>query len=275
MNSDSSFKEGVSWWGETSLDMLSIRGPAERFNRDVIKTMKCKGVVNITDAGGSYKDINLHAEGLVPYYPVIKQVGVYFMALTMAGAFDSRLSLSMQAMLLPEWDWDEPRCIMAFIATLNYYGFRWVRHEVAYDFQTGQRPIKVKDPKDVTEFRGTQYSPDESTQFREVVRKSVVVKDSKGHRDSLVCVYDRGKKILTINPLRRIEFRLSRHHLDRLTMIDWCLDFHSWVLFRQPFLVKCMRRAVRPKSWAIRQGLVGPQHWRLKELIEAAEWEVF
>ena len=268
-----SFREGSWWWGKLCPDKTALRVDASILCLENVPEFQKKGQVSLINSGGTYWDIGVHAEGMVPGIPEIRQIAFWFCWLALKGVFRSDVAWSVLQVLSPDWDWDDPFQQFGYFQTLEWYGFILVEKEVAADFETHNRPVRCKFKAASRNNRGSRYSHDFVRYYRKKVLKDGNVSiESKGSRKSLVCEYDRAKKIGESTPLWRLELRLQRHHLDRLSIYDLALDFHSWYFLRMPELVKFLRRAVEPGTWCISDQAIQWDHWGLRTLLQEAGW---
>lgn len=266
------FQEGVHLWGLLSPDKTTLRVHDELLNQDALGPLRSKGPVTITHAGGNYYDVSLHAEGMGPGCSEIQQWAVWLVVLVCNGVFRLDVGWSLAQVCRPDWVWDVSHTI-GYVETLRFYGFLLAEREVAADFPCNHRPIRVLKKETGHKFRSTLYSNDGTKSYRLVFANGVWKKHSKGSRKDFVAEYDRARKVGSSEPLWRIELRLQRHHLDRLSIYDLCLEFHTWLIFRQAWLVKFLRKAVPAKAWAIRESELRWNHWGFGQILKDAGWE--
>lgn len=246
--------EGQSYWGNLSPDKIGFRVSNRILNLDNARRFMGKGKVSVINKGGEYWDIYVHAEALLPGVPMITQLSIWFGMLALEGVFRADVGMFLLAAVNDGINLSNPENIILYQETLAWLGFIWCEMEVAEDFQQKSRPIKRLDSSVGNKFRSTLYS-DDAVQYRRerIDANSIKRTESKSNRKSLVCEYNRAKKIGSTDPLWRVELRLQRHHLSRLSPYDLCFDFHSWVYWRKDKLEKFVRKAVKPGAWEVCQ----------------------
>lgn len=268
-----SFQEGAWWWGNFGPDKTALRVKADVLCLDKIKQFQRKGQVTIVNSGGDYWDIAVHAEGMIPGIPEIRQLAFWLCWLACNGVFRDDVAWSVLQVQQPFWDWENPWHIHTYFSTLEWYEFRLVEKEVAADFKIHNRPVRCRFKAASRKNRGSRYSLDYVRYYRKkILDDGTESVESKGCRKSLVCEYNRSDKIGATEPSWRLELRLQRHHLDRLSLYDLAFDFHTWFFLRMPDLVKFLRRAVEPGTWGISDQVFQWNQMGFKYLLQASGW---
>lgn len=244
--------EGESYWGNLSPDKIGFRVSNRILNLDNARRFMGKGMVSVINKGGEYWDLYVHAEALLPGVPMITQLSVWFGMLALEGVFRWDVGFALLFAVDKGITIDNPRNVYLYFEGLKRLGFSWCEMEIAEDYPQNDRPIKRLDKTVGHKFRSTLYSDDGVCYKRDYIDEYGVARvESKAKRKDLVCEYNRARKLGRKNGLWRIELRLQKHHLKRLTPYDLCLDFHSWVFLRKDKLEKFVRKAVKPGAWEV------------------------
>lgn len=244
--------EGQHLWGRLSPDKVGFRVHGRILNLENARRFATKGKVSVINKGGAYWDICIHAEGLVPGFPLITQLSYWFGVLAIEGVFRVDVGLFLLYAVKDGIRLDKPINVILYQETLKYLGFIWSELEVAEDYPQHNRPIKRLNKNVGRKYRSTLYSGEGKSYKRQYIDDSGIQRvESKGYRKDLICEYNRAQKIGSSIPLWRIELRLQRHHLDRLSPYDLCFDFHTWVCWRWDRLGQFVRKVVKPGEWRV------------------------
>lgn len=266
------FFEGLDTWSSFLLDKISFRVHINMLNLARSNRYRNRDFVTINRAGGEYFDISLHAEGLFPLIPLLRQIAEHFAFLAVDGVFRSDINLALLMPKTTDWDWANCAFHLLYLRYLEKAGFIWSYLEIAADIETKKRPIKRIDPMEGHKYRATLYSDDGRSYKRTKLVNGIPKAVSKGGRKDLIIEYNRTKKINYGKPTWRIEFRLSRHHLERLPIKSLILDFYSFVYFHENRLAKFIRKAVPAGTWSIPGDLLSDELLLFKQLVLKAGW---
>ena len=244
--------EGQSHWGCLSPDKIGFRVSKRILNLENARRFRGKGKVSLINKGGEYWDIYVHAEALLPGISMITQLSFWFGRLALEGVFRWDVGFALLYCMDKGVTTDNPKNVILYIEGLKRLGFNWCEMEVAEDYPQNNRPIKRLNKAIGHKYRTTLYSDDGVCYKRKYTDENGIERiESKGRRKDLICEYNRAQKIGSKDPLWRIELRLQRHHLQRLSFYDLSLDFHSWVFFRSNKLTQFVRKAVKPGDWEV------------------------
>ena len=117
------FHEGSDLFNYMKLDKITFRVIASVLNLDKIHDFQKRGFVTITNAGGAYWDISLHAEGILPWVPPLIQMGNVLALLMIQGVIRCNLGPSLLPVITNSWDWSNSLFCHSYIQALKAWEF--------------------------------------------------------------------------------------------------------------------------------------------------------
>lgn len=178
---------------------------------------------------GDWHQLHIHGELILPYEPLAMAVFRCFGELLWRSFFVD----FVQHALLPYYHGGiDPFSILpSFVSTLEQLGFTIGELEIAFDFVHG-KGFEIKHPECfINPFEGTYYSKDYRCNTR-LSSENGKSRSRSDKLDSLVCIYNRARKLKLDVSYYRIEFRLKQHRKRLLIMEDLLMNLEQLVLYK-------------------------------------------
>jgi len=210
MNTNDNVKYGGSIF---SVDKISLGIETKFINKENIEFWKTNQLINIMTFGETSK-INIHAE----FEPNTKHLGrKCFNAILLLinnNVFNTPFVFSFYQSIKN----NSPSIFCLDFMTIYVIGmhFNIMEWEWAFDFYDlpifSFMEINNKNEKSFKRYKDTNYSRDGKQILREKEINGKKVELSKGRQQSLVCHYNRGKKIKSTRHIERVEIRQQGKH---------------------------------------------------------------
>jgi hypothetical protein len=196
-----------------SIDKIGLRIGSQYFNKEAARAFQ-RGNITILFHGNAAQ-INIHAE----FEPYIKNIGKrcldaisHLVCLNVFNKSFKKIFLEQYRYFLPFITFDDSMCVL-----LIQCFFTLVEFEVAfdfYDFEPFVKPNITEHPGFGT-YKGTFYSTDWNQPRRDIQGRKL----SKGHQQSFIAIYNRGKRIKVKRRITRFEMRYHGKYKKYLPMV--------------------------------------------------------